>query len=335
MASDRRRYEPLARQVALREGVDPDLYAALIRAESNFDPTAGSPAGAQGLAQLMPGTARGLGVNPNIPMANLTGGARYLRQQLRAFEGDVKLALAAYNAGPGAVRKYGGIPPFAETQAYVPRVLGYMGQGATPASAAPPAPDGAAPGGGAAPPDTRLSMLRALRALREPGADRIGGLADLVALRNQAAGAPGAPAASPPTPALSPAGAGGFTMGGGPEAHASRALGNWQSDLAFDLMGAAGQAVRSTVTGRVVKVSGQPGGDPGFAGYGITIETPQGKLFFKHLGSTPLDVGSQVSPGGLIGTLDPRTAGGPHLHLGGQNRAFLEQLARAYTRRGR
>jgi murein DD-endopeptidase MepM/ murein hydrolase activator NlpD len=126
---------------------------------------------------------------------------------------------------------------------------------------------------------------------------------------------------------------GGLTMGGGPSAHHSRALGNWQSDDAYDLMGKAGQQVYSPVGGTVVKISGQPGGDPGFAGYGITVRTPQGDLFFKHLGTANVKPGQKLKPGQLIGTLDAKTAGGPHLHLGGTNRGQIDQLAKLYTRK--
>jgi soluble lytic murein transglycosylase-like protein len=116
---------PLIRQAAQANGLDPALVAAVARAESGFNPAAGSPAGAQGLMQLMPGTARGLGVTDPFDAAqSANGGAKYLRTQLDRF-GDPALALAAYNAGPGAVTKYGGVPPYAETQTYVQRVLGY------------------------------------------------------------------------------------------------------------------------------------------------------------------------------------------------------------------
>ncbi len=105
---------------AKKHGIDPALLAGLVKQESGFDPNAGSHAGARGLTQLMPATAAGLGVtNVLDPLQSLDGGAKYLRQQLDAFGGDVTRALAAYNAGPGAVQRYGGVPPYAETQNYV------------------------------------------------------------------------------------------------------------------------------------------------------------------------------------------------------------------------
>ena len=107
-------------------GIDRFLIAAVMKAESNFDPYAVSPAGARGIMQLMPETARSLGVaNSFDPAQNIAGGTLYLAMQLRAFNGDLSLALAAYNAGPEAVRKYGGVPPFRETQDFVQRVTFY------------------------------------------------------------------------------------------------------------------------------------------------------------------------------------------------------------------
>jgi soluble lytic murein transglycosylase-like protein len=110
---------------AARYGVDPGLLRGLVRQESGFDPRAHSPAGAMGLTQLMPATAASLGVtDPYDPVQSLDGGARYLRQMLDRFGNDPAKALAAYNAGPGAVERFGGVPPYAETQSYVRNILG-------------------------------------------------------------------------------------------------------------------------------------------------------------------------------------------------------------------
>jgi soluble lytic murein transglycosylase-like protein len=123
----------LVRDAARAAGVDPSLVAAVARVESNFDPAALSPAGAAGVMQLMPATAQALGVaNPYDVTQNVRGGAVYLRELLDRFGGDVRLAVAAYNAGPGAVARYGGVPPYRETQDYVARVLALYRRGDAP-----------------------------------------------------------------------------------------------------------------------------------------------------------------------------------------------------------
>jgi soluble lytic murein transglycosylase-like protein len=115
-------------EAAAKYGLDPALLKGLIRQESGFNPAARSGAGAVGLTQLMPGTAASLGVDPTDPAQAIDGGARYLKQQLDRFGGDPAKALAAYNAGPGAVAKYGGVPPYGETQNYVTSVLAFADQ---------------------------------------------------------------------------------------------------------------------------------------------------------------------------------------------------------------
>ena len=119
-------YDSVIEQASERYGIDPAVLHGLIQQESGFDPSAQSSAGASGLTQLMPGTASSMGVsNPLNPTESIEGGARYLSQLMSQFGGNTEDALAAYNAGPGAVQQYGGIPPYAETQSYVSKVLGY------------------------------------------------------------------------------------------------------------------------------------------------------------------------------------------------------------------
>lgn len=116
-------YLNMAKSAARRHGVPEDLFLRLVQQESGWNPKARSHKGAIGLAQLLPQTARYLGVNPDIPSQNLDGGAKYLKEQYRTF-GSWRLALAAYNAGPRAVEKYNGVPPYKETRNYVRVIWG-------------------------------------------------------------------------------------------------------------------------------------------------------------------------------------------------------------------
>lgn len=120
------RYAAKIAELSARFDLSPALMEALVWQESRWNENARSPVGAQGLAQLMPGTARYLGVNPNDPFANLEGGARYLREQLDRFDGDIEKALAAYNAGPGRVQQSGGVPNIRETKQYVAAIMGRL-----------------------------------------------------------------------------------------------------------------------------------------------------------------------------------------------------------------
>jgi soluble lytic murein transglycosylase-like protein len=123
-SATRAELQALAADVARRHGLDPALVLALASVESGFQPKAVSPKGAQGLMQLMPATAASLGVADALdPETNLEGGSRYLAELITLYEGNLTKALAAYNAGPGAVKRHGGVPPYRETRAYVKKVL--------------------------------------------------------------------------------------------------------------------------------------------------------------------------------------------------------------------
>lgn len=122
------RWRPHIIRLAAKYDISPALLEALVWQESRWNNDAVSPVGARGLTQLMPGTARDLGVDPRDPLANLEGGARYLRMQLDAFNGNIELALAAYNAGPQRVARVGRIPNIPETRNYVTTIMGRLAE---------------------------------------------------------------------------------------------------------------------------------------------------------------------------------------------------------------
>jgi biotin carboxyl carrier protein len=344
MASGEAKYGKLADRLARKYGVDPRLFRRLITQESGWNPNAVSGAGARGLTQVVPKWHPK--ANLSTPKGQLEYGAKHLGSLLKKY-GNPRDALSVYNSGRPWAQGQG----ISETRNYVAKILG--GYGGPGTSSAPGAAPGVPPALGAPGAEDiqqvagsldakRLMMLlrnqrgRSLRGLMPaPGFEReVAKVVEAALPRAQvhAAGVNVGTQAASAAQTITGV-PGGLTMGGGPGAHHSRALGNWQSDDAYDLMGKAGQAVYAPIAGTVVKISGQPGGKPGFAGYGITVRTPQGDLFFKHLGSKKVKVGQKLKPGMLIGTLDASTAGGPHLHLGGTNRGFLAQLAKMYTRK--
>lgn len=326
-------YGALADQYARRYGVPPKLFRLLITAESGWNPGAVSGAGARGLTQVVPKwhpTA-----NLSTPQGQLEYGARHLGSLLKKY-GNPRDALSVYNSGRPWAQGQG----IGETRAYVTKIVGQYGSGGAPTTDAGAAssPVPASFPSGHLDAKRLMGMLNATRqrvlAGEGPQANYAAELQKIVAGALPRAGAVASAQAVGMQANTAGATIGGLTMGGGPEAHGTRALGNWQSDNAYDLMGKAGQAVAAGVQGTVVKISGKPGGDPGFAGYGITVRTPQGDLFFKHLGSKNVKVGQRITPQTLIGTLDAVTAGGPHLHLGGTNRELLDRLAKLYTGKG-
>lgn len=315
--------------VAKQYGIPANYFFGLVRAESDFSMGSTSPVGAIGYTQLMPGTARGLGVNPHDPHQNLIGGAKYLAAQLKKY-GDMTKALAAYNAGPGAVDKYGGVPPYAETQAYVKRVAQYAkmyasygggditGSIATnPVSA--PQISFASPEVARAPnfktltsSPTRGVMGTSVRSstlklsplqITQPTASG----ADFTGL----GGGGGAPAS-----VGYPLGAHGKIIG---TPHSgTHNLGNWQSDNAVDIAVPVGTPVYAVTDGVIGSRIGSLGKGGRFAGLRVTVQGNGDAFYYAHLSKLMVKAGQRVKRGQLIG-YSGSANGVAHLHFGAQS----------------
>jgi murein DD-endopeptidase MepM/ murein hydrolase activator NlpD len=320
--------------IAKQEGVPVDLFLGLIQAESNFNQKAGSHAGAIGYTQLMPGTARGLHVNPYDPTQNLIGGARYLAAQLKKFKGNTQYALAAYNAGPGAVAKYGGIPPYAETQAYVKRVMEYAKSygggspvtggftslnfsGATPTQA-PTFGRGeriAAPNRTTLLPGPNLGTLgtsvrnsyRTTQPLKLRSIPSISGIPTMGGSQMPNTGASSA----------------GYPLGtkgkiiGTPNS-GTHTIGNWQSDNAVDIAVPVGTPVYAVTDGVIGSRIGSLGKGGRFAGLRLTLQGNGDSYYYAHLSKLGVKAGQRVRAGQLLG-YSGSANGVAHLHFGVQN----------------
>lgn len=328
-------YQQYAAQVAKRNGLPQKLFFSLIQAESGWNANARSPVGARGLTQLMPGTARGLGVDPDDWRQNLDGGARYLRQQIDRFGGDYRKAVAAYNAGPGAVQKYGGIPPYKETQAYVQRVLGNMGKGfntpTTIPAAASPEESSAGPTGGSSP--ARFQFAQDL-------INRNAKMFDLPTITMPTPSFAATPFEAPTTPTTTPAsgtsgtsagpggmvkGTGGYPAGkkgkliGSPYG-GTHSLGNWQSDNAVDIALAIGTPILAAQDGVVSNRFGSLGKGGRFQGLRMSLNGNGQSTFYAHMSkfASGIKPGVKVRRGQIIG-YSGSANGVAHLHFGVQN----------------
>jgi murein DD-endopeptidase MepM/ murein hydrolase activator NlpD len=309
-------------KVAGAYGVPSNYLLALIQAESNFDNSAHSSAGAIGYTQLMPGTARGLGVNPYNPHENLIGGAKYLSQQLKKFNGNIRLALAAYNAGPGAVAKYGGIPPYAETQAYVKRVMEYArayssGQvggiaNAAPIVSAPSVETATSPLSPTLPSGPKFGVQGT--SLRNPTLTirplSIQQVQAGSSVQDSGFGNPGSASVGYPL------GVHGKIIG---TPHSgTHNLGNWQSDNAVDIAVPIGTPVYAVSDGVIGSRIGSLGKGGRFAGLRVTLQGRNDSYYYAHLSKLRVKAGQRVRAGQLLG-YSGSANGVAHLHFGVEN----------------
>jgi biotin carboxyl carrier protein len=329
--------------------VPADLLAALLQQESGFNPNARSPAGALGIAQFMPGTARGMGVDPLNPQSAIPGAARYLANAIAHNHGNVRLALASYNAGQGAVDRYGGIPPYAETQHYVQAVLAGRSRFPVLASGQVPVAAGGVPT--ATPPTSQLpatpTQASALVTMPNPAYTQVQSIQDLITQNAQNAHIPGLTLPLPPltiqqpqttttptstqTPTRTPTAATQLPRGAidGRSIYTRANLG--RTDQGVDFTGAG--TVTALADGVVTRVvphggpSGWPGG--GFIVYRITSGPHAGQHVFAAENITPtVRVGQQIRFGQPIAIAH---GGRPWTETGWAANASGTTLARATT----
>lgn len=323
---------------ALRENAeasgDPVTYIATAMTESNLDPTAIGDGGNSGGLFQENSRGRGAGIPMQQrldPFANARRGAKEFRTFYdRGYRGP-KLALAAQRPSDPAYTS--------KLQRNIPKARQLWAQmSGMPVSGAPKAQLPKQPSAPVTPePPDLLSLAQAALPSRQ-GDDSLTRTMGRAFMMQQAMerNQPKAPApvaaenAARPAAAAVPSGfkPGKFRTLGGP-GQGTHTLGNWQSDMAYDFMGKTGQPVSLPWGAKIVKISGQPGGNPRFAGYGVTVQLADGgQLFLKHLGSLGenIKVGARVPPGTLIGTLDGTVQGGPHVHAGALSRPLLERL---------
>jgi hypothetical protein len=333
---------------ALRGGVNPAFVAGLAAAESSY-----------GTAGYARGTFNpfGLGVHLGWRFPNYTKATERLTQTLK---GNGYPGLFKQRGLAGIISRYTPASDGNDEGAHFRNIVSYGGRsggdarqvyvnsGAAPAAASPSsgrARPGATPGGTVAGGLDTTKLISMMRQQKErissgQGYDRElamqvrQSVIDGIGTRNVGGG-------NVPTSAVTGGDASGIpaigsqprlSRGGAPHS-GTHTLGNWQSDMAYDLFGKSGTAVRNPMPGRVVKISGQAGGNPRFAGYGVTVDYGGGRqAFYKHLGNLGPGVraGATIPRGALIGGLDGATAGGPHLHLGATNRGFLQSLLSFY-----
>lgn len=319
-------YRGEAARIAKKYGIPTKLFLQLVKMESGWRPDAVSPAGAQGLTQLMPETARGLGVDPLDPIQNLEGGARYLRQQFDRFK-RWDLATAAYNAGPGAVEKYGGVPPYRETQRYVRNLMNHTKINAAAAPKRSPnetltSPDFSVQQGA---PDLTSYALSVLGDIADDGQfDPVASLGMLpppaqtptLAGRSQNEASPATPRGASSSPGLL-VGANGKVIG--VPGQGTHTLGNWQSDNAIDIAVPAGTPIYAREDGVIgSRIGALDSKNPRMAGLRVYVNSKGNQFYYAHLSRLAVKAGQKVKKGQLIG-YSGAANGVEHLHFAARN----------------